>query len=511
MPNHQYNSVSGEGMDISNRFLLSLTLFLFILLSLPHNQSVAEEPFELVVEQHVLLPGAHLVDVLRKTFNIPDHLIFNEYLNLIHEINPEVKDLSNLADHQMILIPLALPPKNENYRIVIMEPGRITKAVPSTPEQKKPVYSTPMHEKTTPVEKIDLTRILSEDFIPLLDESDAAVQQEGTHEFPDFEGSQLSVNTATYPIVQLKNNTFIILDPLNRFPSELKDVIQSNWSNYKFIPSGKEQGLESILDQIIKDMSFFKAIKGGEPLVRGKDVLVKISADWLICPDSESQDVFVVNLIYSPEHKTLSQIKNYLESQSINIIDVRLYKPGEEETLPLGETKEETKEPLSEISKLDISDKLDFLDTLLMLAGEEYLKNVPISIYSRDSNGLALQVTIDRTFVKNGKKHLIYVQDKSPKLLGLLKKQGFPLLKLSADDDAVSTIKKVLDFLKIRTQSPMITFAASSAGKKSKISIHIPGILFEKSGRNVFLTHLELTQSLITFLTHKNILPAIYQ
>lgn len=498
-------------MNIRNRFLLPITLFVFILLSLPHHHSLAEEPFELVVEQHVLLPGAHLVNILRKTFNIPDHLIFNEYLNLINEINPEVNNLSNLADHQMILIPLALPPKNKNYRIVIMEPGRITRTAPSTPEQKKPTSLTPMPEKTTPLGKIDFTRILSEDFIPLLDESDATIQQEGTHEFPEFEGSQLSLNTETYPILQLKNNTFLILDPLNRFPSELKDVIQSNWSNYIFVPSGKEQGLESILDQIIKDMSFFKAIKGGDPLVRGQDVLVKISADWLIYPDSESQDVFVVNLIYSPEHKTLEQTKSYLESQSINIIDVTLYKPGEKETLPLGEAKEKNKEPLSEISKLDISDKLDFLDTLLMLAGEECLKNVPISVYSRNSTGLALRVTIDRTFVKNGKKHLIYVQDKSPKLLGLLKKQGFPLLKLSADEDAVTTIKKVLDFLKIRTQSPMITFAASSAGSKSKISIHIPGILFEKSGRNVFLTHLELSPSLITFLTHKNILPAIYQ
>jgi hypothetical protein len=408
------NSASGEVMKISTRFLLSFTFLVFITLSLLHHQSVADEPFELVVEKHVLLPGVHLVDVLRKTFNLPDHLIFNEYLNLIKEINPDVKDLNTVQDYQTILIPLALPPKNKNYRIVIMEPGGITRKVPSTPEQKMPASLTPMPEKTLPLEKIDLTEILREDLFPLLDESDATLQQEGTHEFPDFEGSQLSLNTATYPIVQLKNNTFFILDPLNRFPAELKDVIQSNWSNYKFIPSGKEQGLESMLDQIIKEMAFFKAIKGGDPLVRGQDVLVKISADWLIYPESESQDVFVVNLIYSPEHKTLTQIKSYLESQSITIIDVTLFKQGEDEALYSGEDKDETKEPLPEISRLDITDKLAFLDTLLMLAGEEYLKNVPISVYSRDSNGLALKITIDRTFVKNRKKHLIYVQDKSP-------------------------------------------------------------------------------------------------
>ena len=73
------------------------------------------------------------------------------------------------------------------------------------------------------------------------------------------------------------------------------------------------------------------------------------------------------------------------------------------------------------------------------------------------------------------------------------------------------TPKNVLDFLNIRFQSPIITFAASIAGKNSKVSIHIPGILFETSGRKVFLTHLELSPPLITFLTHKRILTAIYQ
>ena len=58
----------------------------------------------------------------------------------------------------------------------------------------------------------------------------------------------------------------------------------------------------------------------------------------------------------------------------------------------------------SEISQLDFTDKVTFVETLLELAEQDYSQNVPISVYSRDNTGLALNVTIDITFVKNGKK-----------------------------------------------------------------------------------------------------------
>jgi len=147
-------------MKIRSRFLWSTFFLVFILFSLLRHQSVATEPFELVVEKHVLLPDAHLVDVLRTTFKIPTHLIFNEYLNLIQEINPDIKDLNAINDYQTILIPLALPPESVEYRIVIMEPGRITRTLPSTPQQKKGASHTPMPAKTLPLETIDVTKIV---------------------------------------------------------------------------------------------------------------------------------------------------------------------------------------------------------------------------------------------------------------------------------------------------------------------------------------------------------------
>ncbi len=497
-------------MKIRNHYVLFPIYFLSILTLLPPQQLSAEETVDLIVEEYVLLPGKHLVSVLRHVYNIPDNLIFNEYLNLIKEINPDIKDLNDIKDYQALFIPLDLPPANRTYRIIIKDKGEVLRITPKIKKHKRLPTPVPEPERTVDLEKVNIKRILIDELTPLLLESGGTLQQEGLHKFPDFEGSQLSLDTATYPIIQFENNTTVIVDYNNRLPAEIKEVIKSNWDNYKIVASGENKGFASILDQLIKGMNFHKVIKHGDPLVRGQDVLIKIMADWMVYPDISSNKVFVINLVHSPEHKTLTPIRNYLEKLSVKLVDIDLFEESEEGISPVEEDTEEVAD-LSKLPSIDFTDKLAFVDGILELAGQDYSQSMPISVYSRDNTGLALNITIDRTFVKNGKKHLIYFKNKSPKLLGILKKQGFPLLILTSEEDAVTTINKLLNFLGVHYQSPIIRFAASSTDKENKIWINIPGIFFETAGNKVLLTHLRLDSTLIRFLEEKGVQPTIYQ
>ncbi|NOQ85414.1 MAG: hypothetical protein GQ554_00845 [Deltaproteobacteria bacterium] len=496
-------------MKIGSHVVLCLIYF-STLTFFPHEQAGAGEPINLTAEEYVLMPGEYLVNVLRNTYNIPDHLIFNEYLNLIKDINPDIRDINNIKDYQTLLIPLNLPPKNKKYRIIIKDKGAVPGTTPKIREQKKLSVPVPESKRMLSLEKVNINRIIQEGLTPLLLESGGILQQEGIHEFPYFEDSQLSLDTSTYPIIQFANNTNVILDYHNRLPVEIKDVIKSNWNNYIIVPYGENRGFESILDQLIKEMNFHKVIKHGDPLVIGQDVLIKIVPDWIIYPDVSSNKVFVINLVHSPAQKTLTPIRNYLREYSVKLVDIDLFEEKGEESSPVKEdTEEET--GLSELSTMDFTDKLAFVDGILDLAGQDYLQNMPISVYSRDNTGLALKITIDRTFVKNGKKHLIYLKNKPSKLLGILKKQGFPLLILASDEDAVTTIDKLLDFLNIRYKSPIIRFSASRTYQENKIWVNIPGIFFETAGNKVLLTHHSLNPPLISFLKEKGVEPVIYQ
>ncbi|HON37363.1 MAG TPA: LysM domain-containing protein [Deltaproteobacteria bacterium] len=54
---------------------------------------------------YVIKKGQHLAMILRQVYGLPDHLIFNEYLNLIKELNPEIENLDLVEAGQRVRIP----------------------------------------------------------------------------------------------------------------------------------------------------------------------------------------------------------------------------------------------------------------------------------------------------------------------------------------------------------------------------------------------------------------------
>ena len=69
-------------------------------------------------DTYVIKKGQHLAMILREVYGLPDDLIFNEYLNLIKELNPEIHDLNIVEAGQKIRMPdvkQAPNPANRNY------------------------------------------------------------------------------------------------------------------------------------------------------------------------------------------------------------------------------------------------------------------------------------------------------------------------------------------------------------------------------------------------------------
>lgn len=54
---------------------------------------------------YVIKKGQHLAMILRQVYGLPDNLIFNEYLNLIKELNPEIENLDLVEAGQRVRMP----------------------------------------------------------------------------------------------------------------------------------------------------------------------------------------------------------------------------------------------------------------------------------------------------------------------------------------------------------------------------------------------------------------------
>jgi hypothetical protein len=68
--------------------------------------SVPEKPGQVPTIEYTVRPGDHLVDLLRRIADLPESLIFNEYLTLFRQLNPQVENINSLEVGQRVAIPL---------------------------------------------------------------------------------------------------------------------------------------------------------------------------------------------------------------------------------------------------------------------------------------------------------------------------------------------------------------------------------------------------------------------
>ena len=60
---------------------------------------------QIETEDHTVSKGEHLAQVLRDMYNIPDDLIFDEYLDLVQKLNPGLEDVNLVTPNQKIVLP----------------------------------------------------------------------------------------------------------------------------------------------------------------------------------------------------------------------------------------------------------------------------------------------------------------------------------------------------------------------------------------------------------------------
>ncbi len=60
---------------------------------------------QITTEDHTVSEGEHLAQVLRDMYNIPDDLIFDEYLDLVKKLNPGLEDVNLVTPNQKIVLP----------------------------------------------------------------------------------------------------------------------------------------------------------------------------------------------------------------------------------------------------------------------------------------------------------------------------------------------------------------------------------------------------------------------
>ena len=477
---------------------------------------------QMSTEDHTISEGEHLAQVLRDMYNIPDDLIFDEYLDLIKRLNPGLYDVDLVTPDQKIVLPSVaayqLSPRVQEA------PGDVgTKEV----IEKEAVTKKDLSQESLAAEKLQTTNTkgspVSEDprfktvarnmprskeaymesMSSIADTFKGELHRMGDVSIPLMEESRITIDTNTFPILQLTSEKRLIMDYGGDLPPDLVDLVQFEPGNYEVVTLNEHENMRSVLDKLFDAAGYFSVDKSRNPLVVGDQVQFEISGDWVIYRDEFMEDIMVVNVIEKGDQPVDGQLKNSADSFGVEMID--LYMTEEGETAPVPALVESSDCP-GDIPVIDVSNGTALVDSLLGLLGQQYRKDYTLKLFQGKSEGFDVEVKADRFFEQGGIRHIITFRPLSKNLTDVIAKQGDRVLSMpDVVDNPSEAIVDVLRFMQLSYDAPRPGFFDASGGKK-RVGLFIPGVLIKREKQeDILLTAAPLKKEIYQFLTNHKV------
>lgn len=454
--------------------------------------------------------GDTLSKLLRRA-GMSNRQIFNEYIELTLKMNPRITNPNLIFAGQQITIPV------DGSSIETTATGEATPAL--TASRPGPgVVSTKTETQTTarteakpprlsvpppplpPAESI-ATRTALGLIFTRIGESYLA---KGQHFLPLKTGGQISINTQTYPIIEMRNGQRILLDLDQQLPQEVADMIRTNWSQYTIFRPKHKESLKSMLQRLFETASYYRMSVGGEPWLINYEVQIKAAADWIIWATQEdfvSGRATVITMPSGTNQGTSPEVAQYLSQKGIKVID---YYPKGNLIGPEPRT-DANNRPLN-LKEISANDHREFIQALLDLVGQKYESDLSIPLMGNESNGQDFNLTASAPiyFTKNSRNYIVAPDGMSVEMIGMLEKQNFNVVARQPGQDAEGFAEKVLQVIGINTESGL-TIKASSRPEGHNIEITMPGLLFRSGGSQWLLTGRNVPASLTSLLTEPNL------
>ncbi|MCK5420822.1 MAG: hypothetical protein KAJ08_01590, partial [Deltaproteobacteria bacterium] len=366
-----------------------------------------------------------MAQILKDKYNIPANLIFDEYLNLVKQLNPDVKDINLVVPNQRVILPsltdyqLPSGEKDELGRAATKEPTVERPQVGEAPDVEEveedlsarkvraketstgkmlsvekeiePVYVDPRFRKIAT--HVPRSRKLATHYMrAIADVLQGTLMGSDKFAIPLMSEGQITIDTHNFPILQLTDKKKMILNYDNSLPSGLVELIQSERNDFEVVTLNRFEDIASVLDKIIDSAGYFSIDKSQSPLMIGNQIQFEIRGNWIIYGDELLKDITVVNLVKNEAEPIDAQLKDYIYTYGINLVDLYLMGDGEQEKTSFPPKAVEHKYHPEDVSAIDASGCAVLVDSLLVLLGQDFKKDFMIRLFQGTSNGFDVEV-----------------------------------------------------------------------------------------------------------------------
>ena len=425
------------------------------------------------LEYYTIKPGDSLTKVIKGRYNVPLEDIEGEYLNLLKQLNPSIKDLDTVYPGQKVRLP-------------IYSPQVVRKSI------EAPSLSEPEPRKEIPVVDVNLKAHLRDIFTLMGEEW----VETGEHFIPLRQGGQINLKAESYPIISLSNGTRVVIDLQHSLPEKMVDLIESSWENYRIFRLQENDDLRTAIDRILPLCNYAALYRLGQPLELGGDITIRLTADWIIEKRTVASEappqILMVNMIDGPTERTPGFVIDFLANYRIEVID---YPPSEEAA----------DDPIDGAEILSAGNEMSGLvETLLNLLGQRFAKDQEIPVYQSHASDFNLTIKADFLYNRQGVDYIIDLTGLGAEVITLLREHRFAVLSLAGEVDPTVVLTKTLDFAGANFDAESHAILAMNRPKTRNVEITLPGIKFRNHyGSPIFATQLDLPSGVGSVLSQQ--------
>lgn len=424
------------------------------------------------LENYTVQPGDSVIKVVTGKYNIPPARLYDEYLNLVRKLNPEIKDLNKIYPGQKIRLPIYSP---QVVRKPVEKP--LSKKASLTEEKEAPSPYVPALRT--------IFRNIGEEWVDT-----------GQHFIPLRSGGQIDLKASSFPVIAFLSGRRVILDIYDRLPEKITKLIEASWGNYKVVHISGQKDLRTLLDEIFSLAGYLRVASQGEPIEVEDKIPLSISGDWVLVRSEKPLEngfrMVVLNLTEQEKQEGIPlPLKRFLEGLGIKVVDYPEVRPA----------------PMAEPGAVEEiragKDAKDLVKTLLRITGHRFREDVEIPVVGNEKSDFNLVIKADFFLKTKGQDSIIDLTGLEPTVISFLTEHEFRVLKLAGTTDPSQVVADTLTFLGIPFDKGVHALTAMG-GQGPQITLKIQGIVFaDAEKRAVFATSLTLPRELEEFLTQK--------
>ena len=436
--------------------------------------------------------GDTISAIVSETFKDKGVLSYRESMLLFKSMNPELTDINRIYPGQNLNIPKSTIHGRQLYDSLMASGG--TFPADQLPAPDRQILLNPPDSSAE--------RYQYSAFFTAASILNGKLVSSGNHHFPGSSQKNPVLDFSLNPMIELQDGTRVIIEDQNVIAAEDKALMQSHWSDLKFVNLPLQSTFDQIMNAVIdydEEAQLYQNL-----VFSDNGVKIRIQGKWVVKSRSglENEDAKLIgnppltfiSIVYPYDQPMSGALKQYLAGFNILIKEIS----------PEGKTlaAQQNIKGLSEIEKKIIyaADNRDLIREFTKELGFQFTEKTDISFpYA----GIQVNASSNLISTPEGSHLLVDFGDLYGEALSSIRSTGVPIVQFnpsSTQDFIVGEIFRQLD-IKHRT-----SYQTTPVNRRENLQIHmeIPGSIFNKPTKeNYLITSVMLDDHLIRFISEQ--------